>query len=489
MKKLLILASFILVACAQEEAGTESASQQSYVLATAPDFIGESSRTTITPTSTGMSFAWAAGDELAVYGSSESSITNYIIDAESVAQSASTARFTNSDFGLRTGSVYYAVYPGNFAARDPHAYPVTYLGQNQLTNESSAHLSSYDYLTASGTAVAGNLCPFTFKHVGAIVRVKITVDQACNLKDLKITSNGAPFVTKGTVDVTAATPTVTATESSQTVSLALGTNGQGITLPYSNFVLTTYLIVPPVNLSGTTIDISVRANGKKFTKTVSGKNLKAGSASAFSANFTTVVEDTRECVDMGLPSGTRWAKCNIGANEESEYGDLIAWGELDPKAEYSWASYLYCNGAQDELTKYNNSKVYGLVDNVLKLDAEDDAASVNWGPYWTMPTAAQFEELLSDSYTTSTWTTVNGVSGRLFTSKANGNTVFFPATGYEDGGTVTHRGVRGHYWSREVNNSLPYYGKYFYIDNSFKLVNSYYRNIGQAVRAVRSKNY
>ena len=482
-----ILGCALLVGCAQDEGKLENVVGASRVIATVPDFIEEGARTTITPTSKGMSFAWASGDELAVYGASESSITNYLIEESSVSESAGSASFTNSDFGLREGSTYYAVYPGDFNVRNPHVYPVDYLGQNQLTNESTTHLPAVDYLTASGTAVEGNLCAFAFQHVGAIVRVKITVDQSRNLRDLKITSNGAPFVTKGTVDVKSAYATVTPTETSQTISLALGTNGSGITVYSGNYVLTAYLMIPPVDLSGTTLDISVRANGKRFTQTVAGKNFKAGSASALSASFTTITEDNYEYVDMGLPSGTKWAKYNIGATTEEEYGSYFAWGDVETQSDYSWENYLYCNGAQDELTKYNNKKVFGVVDDVLVLEVEDDAAAVNWGDNWRMPTDAQFTELISSSYTTSVWTQVNGVSGRLYTSKINSNTLFFPAAGYYSGMNLKDAGTNCRYWSKNANVTTPYYGKYFYLDSSFNQVSSYYRDLGLTVRPVRAK--
>lgn len=143
-------------------------------------------------------------------------------------------------------------------------------------------------------------------------------------------------------------------------------------------------------------------------------------------------------VDLGLPSGTLWATCNIGAENPEDYGDYFSWGETEPydengKTNFEWSTYRYCNGKNTTLTKYCNNSSYGyngFTDNLIELLPEDDAAYINWGPAWRMPSKEQFEELINSSYTTTTWTTQNGVNGRLITSKTNGNSIFLPAAGY-----------------------------------------------------------
>ena len=166
-----------------------------------------------------------------------------------------------------------------------------------------------------------------------------------------------------------------------------------------------------------------------------------------------IKETIHEYVDLGLPSGTLWATCNIGANSPEEYGDFFAWGETQPKEDYSWATYKYCNGVvfdDDDLsgsliktlTKYCTSSdrgYNGFIDNKTTLEPIDDAASINWGPGWETPNIYQYEELINNSYTTTTLTTINDVNGLLITSKSNGKSIFFPATGaYWD---------RTHYWT------------------------------------------
>lgn len=173
----------------------------------------------------------------------------------------------------------------------------------------------------------------------------------------------------------------------------------------------------------------------------------AGTAYGNEISFTTLHEgcDDHEYVDLGLPSGTLWAVCNVGANTPEEVGDYFAWGETQPKELYWWSDYLYCNGT-NQLTKYCNNPEYGyngFTDDLTVLQAEDDAAKVNWGDEWKTPSYREWEELCGN--TTRTWVTQNDVGGLLFTA-SNGNTLFLPATGYKDEGWLWDAG-RGYYWT------------------------------------------
>ena len=106
-----------------------------------------------------------------------------------------------------------------------------------------------------------------------------------------------------------------------------------------------------------------------------------------------------EYVDLGLPSGLKWAKCNVGAETETDYGDYFQWGSTRPNTadECTRESYKFYNSAKYSLTKYCVYSLYGLfgiVDNKTTLDLEDDAARANMGGDWRMPTEAEFQELL-----------------------------------------------------------------------------------------------
>ena len=190
-----------------------------------------------------------------------------------------------------------------------------------------------------------------------------------------------------------------------------------------------------------------------------------------------------EWVDLGLPSGTLWAKCNVGASAPEDYGDYFAWGETEPKDYYDWSTYKWCNGSETTMTKYCDKSYYGnngFVDNKTELDSEDDAAYVNWGPSWRMPTAEQQQELYNNC--TSVWTQRNGVNGRLFTG-SNGNTMFLPAAeGRFDESLYPDDGF---YWSRTLSSTHPYCA-YFRGFHSGKVWDGgSYRFHGFTVRAVR----
>lgn len=156
-----------------------------------------------------------------------------------------------------------------------------------------------------------------------------------------------------------------------------------------------------------------------------------------------------EAIDLGLPSGTLWANCNIGANAPEEYGDYFAWGETKPKSTFNWANYKWCDSekAKLELTKYCNNERYGTVDNKTELDPEDDAAIVNWGGNWSMPSLEQMKELFNSEYTTQEWVTQNGVYGNLITSKINGNSIFLPTRDWRSGD------IYSYFWSRSLDTN------------------------------------
>ena len=192
-----------------------------------------------------------------------------------------------------------------------------------------------------------------------------------------------------------------------------------------------------------------------------------------------------EYVDLGLPSGLLWATCNVGADAPEDYGDYFAWGETEPEPKdyYDWSTYKWCNGSYDTQTKYGTDSYFGTVDNKTVLDPEDDAAHVNWGGDWRMPTKAELEELLNNC--TWKWTTQNGANGCKVTSNINGNSIFLPAAGYGYYGDVLGLGDDGRYWSSTHDGSSHAY------DLRFNLVSHSVFDIsrfsGYSVRAVLSE--
>ena len=138
--------------------------------------------------------------------------------------------------------------------------------------------------------------------------------------------------------------------------------------------------------------------------------------------------DKVEYVDLGLPSGNLWARCNLGASSPEAYGDYYAWGEVEPKQEYTKSNHKwYKEGAPSQgFTKYNNE------DGKLTLEDEDDAVIQKLGNGWRTPTLADFRELTNQKYTTIEKTTLNGVAGYQITSKKNKKSIFIPCAGFKN---------------------------------------------------------
>ena len=192
-----------------------------------------------------------------------------------------------------------------------------------------------------------------------------------------------------------------------------------------------------------------------------------------------------EAIDMGIVVGgkkIKWAPCNIGAAKEDKYGDSFAWGEEEPKTDYSWSTYTYGKSPSGPFSKYNTVSSYGTVDNNTVLDPEDDVAHVKWGGKWRMPTDAEWTALREQC----TWTEItrNGVNGRLVIAH-NGNSIFLPAAGYGSGTKIgKYAGSNGYYWSSSLNSSDPFdaYGVIF--DSGGVQRFSYSRYFGLSVRPV-----
>ena len=197
-------------------------------------------------------------------------------------------------------------------------------------------------------------------------------------------------------------------------------------------------------------------------------------------------QNNHEYVDLGLPSGTLWATCNVGADTPEGYGDYFAWGETTPKTVYTWESYIYAEGTSDDdpgLTKYcsySDDGYNGFIDNLTTLLPEDDAATANWGADWRTPTDEQWGELRGN--TTYTWITLNGVNGRLFIA-ANGNSLFLPAAGNRRGSELYNDGRIGDYWSSDTFTTIA--GGIRFSSN-FTDDEGNPRFMGQSVRAVRA---
>ena len=193
-------------------------------------------------------------------------------------------------------------------------------------------------------------------------------------------------------------------------------------------------------------------------------------------------ENGHEYVDLGL--SVKWATMNVGATTPEGYGDYFAWGETTTKSTYEWSTYKYC-GDNLTMTKYCTDSYYGTVDDKTTLDPEDDAARVNWGGNWRMPTYDELDELIDENNCTWTWTTQNNVNGYLVTSKKPGYTdksIFLPSVGFRNNSDLYQEGSNGYYWSSSLKSSNSAYDLYF--GSSLMSWDYYDRYHGQSVRAV-----
>lgn len=193
--------------------------------------------------------------------------------------------------------------------------------------------------------------------------------------------------------------------------------------------------------------------------------LKMGKELMHIRDNTTYQINGHEYVDLGLPSGLKWATCNVGANSPEEYGDYYAWGETVTKDEYTEENCYTCG---EEVNDISGNSQY-------------DVARKKWGGKWRMPTLDEMEELIEKC--AFEWLAQNGVNGYKVTGP-NGNGIFLPAAGYRDGSSFNDAGSDGYYWSSTPSEYSDLNACYlnFYSDNHS--MDKYYRYCGHSVRPV-----
>ncbi len=193
--------------------------------------------------------------------------------------------------------------------------------------------------------------------------------------------------------------------------------------------------------------------------------------------------DASKYVDLGLPSGLKWATCNLGATKPEAYGDYYAWGETTTKSKYNWANYSWCEEDGHHITKYCTNATYGnkgFVDGKTTLEAADDVATAKLGSSWRMPTADEIKELIDKCNWD--WTQINGVKGYRVTGP-NGKTIFLPAAGFHRESTLMDAGNRGLYWSSSLCSACRDAKDLAFGSNQHELKDGV-RNCGFSVRPV-----
>ena len=196
-----------------------------------------------------------------------------------------------------------------------------------------------------------------------------------------------------------------------------------------------------------------------------------------------------EFVDLGLPSRTLWATCNVGADKPTDYGQYFQWGDTigymaneietgDGQKKFTWNDYKWNpSGDGRTFTKYTHTGEM--------VELEDDAANVNMGGDWHMPSSDQIRELIDNTIVT--WIALdNGTSGMKFTSKKDDSrSIFIPAAGYAWDGSVDDNGEYGLIWSCALSTSHINNGQYIYlISKDASLYDKQGRGYGFPVRGV-----
>ena len=510
---LLTAAALLTAACSSEEdvqqqAAPSGSGWSEYVTVTAgapgsSDASAASSsgrRRVAVDTSNPQKSLWESGDQLTVWTGSPCSSANMsehgfaLTSGEGTGVGKFSGRLVSTSAPTSDTPLIAVIDNGSDAIDASAGSSVTAdLSEQQGATAETA----MDYELYYATSTNGERS-FTFSHKMALVKWTVNVDGASDGDTCDIKLSGAGLKNTATLDPATGTLTVAAADGTITL--------KDVELAGTSTEL--YVVLPPCTCS----------SGIKATLTMTSGS-KTGMAGIGTLGYGSIALEGNKyytagpnefsllpVVDLGLPSGILWATCNVGAERENyapeAYGDFFAWGETTGYSSadtsdgrsFDWASYGLCNGTNTTLTKYNYNSSYGTVDNLTTLDSSDDAATVNWGSAWRMPTYAEWDELLT-AYPSSTasgskrraWLAdynSTGVAGLAFYDVSDNILLFLPAAGYRYDTNLDDQGAYGSYWSSSLGESYAGYARslYFYSGNSNMY--SYDRCFGRSVRAV-----
>lgn len=398
-------------------------------------------------------FLWSANDTIGIYPNEGTQ------QAFPIAEGADTynAVFDGGGWALRPGNTYAAYYPYNKYNFDPDHITLRYGTQTQKGNDNVDNLTRYDYIVAQMEAPEDGEVNFQFHHLGALVRFTLKCPQEGSFHTLMLESDEEVFPTLQTLDIRTATPTVMTKEAGKSFMMMLA----DVSVAAGGDVVI-YALFPALDLRGKTFTATLYGSDYTCRTTLTGKNMLSGKAYSYSTTMETITLGTcngYEWVDLGLPSGIKWASCNVGTTLPEGYGDYFAWGETVPQAygdatSFIWKNYKHCMGSYTTLTKYcwRSAEGYnGFTDMKYTLDPEDDAAASNWVKPWRMPTQEEEVELKKEC--TWQWGIRNGVTGYTVTSKINGRSIFLPTTGYCQKGSFYRRGTEGDFWLSSLSDT------------------------------------
>lgn len=452
--KFVYFLSFLCCAVLFNSCSTDSSEESSSgsdvqeLVFTAPDFkyVSEN-RTSLVSTVDGAEFKWSEGDTVGIFPNSG----NQVAFSMKSGAGTKTASFDGGGWSLKSTSTYAAYYPlrGDFYL-DKRAIPLDYTGQTQTGNASTSHLGAYDYMGAIAKTPANGKVTFEFQHLGALVQLNIPLEKACDLTSMVLHTDESSFVTKGSLNLSSSSLKVKATERSEDYTISL----ENMSFSATDQTAIVSFMLSPVNLSGKEIDVTLSCADRTSLKYVfAGENFEAGLAYSAIASLSSVQDDNApvgvEAVDLGLPSGIKWASCNVGATKPEEYGGYYAWGETEEKDDYSMENYKYYN--------QESGKCISIGDVIC--GTRYDVAHVKWGGNWRMPTSVEFRELIREC--TREVKNYNGVKGFKLTGP-NGNSIFLPFAGHWYQTYLNGIGDDCSFWVGNIYGGLPDDAVYFY---------------------------
>lgn len=411
-------------------------------------------------------------------------------------------QFESLGWTIIPGQNYVAYYPYSSTLKDYKDRTFSYANQVQYGNDNTDRLANYDYLVsnlASGKKVSDeqNTINFYFEHVGSRLKLNLYgLPENCSLRTVYISSpkqqlyDGkypAGFHTSAPISFAwdEANPdnrNVSMlndqasfdrywTSSTSTLSMSLRSESGSTTgfspvdvpvdNPYHDYgkMATVNMMVPPTLFchEGEIRDDALYVRVYLYDNTAKKymyysavlRESQFGSGYTYVRDVVLKKEDIHPAlggvVDLGLPSGTMWEACNVGATSPEQSGVYVAWGETEGKESYTWSNYAYCN-SENVLTKYVTDSNYGIIDNLKQLSEGDDIAT-QYNERRSLPTKEQIRELVFNC----TWTeeVYNGVIG-AYVVGPNGNSIFLPYSGYKSGDVTCDQSRYGYYWSKSL---------------------------------------
>ena len=454
---------------------------------------------------------WKRGDQVSIFVGSTINEHYQVTDESDGKTSAALNRVTNPGFvagGEIDNNVAFYPYAANAAiAKRSGLYAISEIELPATQAYADASFGNGAFPMA---AVTSSTSDYNLKFKNVLGGLNLQLNGNATIASIIVSGNSNEILCgAASVSVSnATTPALSLTDASATaVTLDCG---DGVQLN-PNTPTAFIIALPPMTMSGGFTAIVTDTDGAsmeiKTTKsqTITRSNLLKMPAVNYVGTLPTPdPEPTYNYVDLGLPSGLKWATRNLGkdgfVSSPEEYGDYYAWAELAPyyssrnpftwvagKTGYNWASYQWCQGTNTTLTRYNNKTANGDVDNKTVFsdyNYADDAAQSLDGGKWRTPTDAEWAELIANC--TWTWTTQNGVNGCLVSS-SNGKSIFLPAAGcwVSNNTTSTDTGDWGNYWSASLHTDDPRYSmRVGFSSSSASSVSRGWRYYGRSIRPV-----